>query len=538
MMFVSFALALLLAEALATEQDNTIGFKQYYESDLLPDLLPGERVRTGPQWRWGDWAHGRTGVVAGNAEPPGWYWVRWDHGPVNAYRYFHKTHDLEPLPAQPTPAPRVTWPGSAAAVAAGEVPVILTDTPADNWAAHAWTPTWLAANMHEPLSGVKVTPRGKDATVFHYFHASPMSSLPATAAAKARAYTRASNMTMQEFLVQSGILSSGPSAKESHGLHVPALDEQSESVSETSGVNSTHALAYAAMLHDWGLEFARQVLPLHPFLVLPAFNPKTDNLQRQTRVWVSPANTHTPGHFDLFHNFYVQLHGRKRFLLWPPESSPYLYLHPVLHPCGRATQVDLLSGTHDANFPLFSPDRIAPIVADLEPGDVLYLPPLWFHYVMSLTDSVSVSVWSLYDATETAAKAAEEVVLPVARSWPLAYKVAALRIFLDKLITSVQSLSSKDFVRTELLETRYLHQPCPTETSFCHSASANEAVLQQGSHLIQQQLKAATAIFEQTLLEGTSSRLPIYLADYVEIAANTIVGPAQVCSLLSAFANC
>jgi lysine-specific demethylase 8 len=29
----------------------------------------------------------------------------------------------------------------------------------------------------------------------------------------------------------------------------------------------------------------------------------------------------------------------------------------------------------------------------LEPGDALYVPPGWFHYVQSVTSSFSVSFW-------------------------------------------------------------------------------------------------------------------------------------------------
>jgi hypothetical protein len=32
------------------------------------------------------------------------------------------------------------------------------------------------------------------------------------------------------------------------------------------------------------------------------------------------------------HNFYVQLKGSKRFLLWPPEQIEAMYLYPFLHP--------------------------------------------------------------------------------------------------------------------------------------------------------------------------------------------------------------
>ena len=39
-------------------------------------------------------------------------------------------------------------------------------------------------------------------------------------------------------------------------------------------------------------------------------------------------------------------------------------------------------------------------VAEVGPGDVLVVPPFWFHHVETLEESVSVNVWS--DAPEYA----------------------------------------------------------------------------------------------------------------------------------------
>lgn len=37
-------------------------------------------------------------------------------------------------------------------------------------------------------------------------------------------------------------------------------------------------------------------------------------------------------------------------------------------------------------------------MADVSPGDMLIVPPFWFHHVETLSESVSVNVWS--DAPE------------------------------------------------------------------------------------------------------------------------------------------
>ncbi len=39
-----------------------------------------------------------------------------------------------------------------------------------------------------------------------------------------------------------------------------------------------------------------------------------------------------------------------------------------------------------------------PVVAEVRPGDMLVVPPFWFHHVETLEESVSVNVWS--DAPE------------------------------------------------------------------------------------------------------------------------------------------
>jgi hypothetical protein len=93
--------------------------------------------------------------------------------------------------------------------------------------------------------------------MFHYFHASPMSTLPLASAARAQAYTRA-NMTMREFLVQAGIIHAPQDKANAATKPVSdAHDGSDEGLRE--GANETHAFAYAAMLHEWGLAFARQV---------------------------------------------------------------------------------------------------------------------------------------------------------------------------------------------------------------------------------------------------------------------------------------
>jgi len=114
--------------------------------------------------------------------------------------------------------------------------------------------------------------------------------------------------------------------------------------------------------------------------------------QDQPRLWVGPAGTVTPVHFDLAHNFYVQLVGRKRFTLLDPSQSAALRYPDHTH--GRLTASGLDVEHPDLErYPDFAAAR--PIAIELAPGDALFLPHSWWHHVRSLEPSVSLSHWWL-----------------------------------------------------------------------------------------------------------------------------------------------
>jgi hypothetical protein len=75
----------------------------------------------------------------------------------------------------------------------------------------------------------------------------------------------------------------------------------------------------------------------------------------------------TPTHYDISHNFFVQLQGRKKVLLFPPQSWQHLYLHPLLHPGGLSTQTDVGSppAPQQERFPHFQPEHLLGFEADI-----------------------------------------------------------------------------------------------------------------------------------------------------------------------------
>ena len=108
-------------------------------------------------------------------------------------------------------------------------------------------------------------------------------------------------------------------------------------------------------------------------------------------MWISSAGMITHGHFDQDFNFFVQLIGRKRFTLWPSSQHELMYMYPRVHPLWHKSRINFRAPDL-TSFPNFAKSRAVQVV--LEPGDVLYVPPYTWHYVETLSPSVSLSTWS------------------------------------------------------------------------------------------------------------------------------------------------
>ena len=111
-------------------------------------------------------------------------------------------------------------------------------------------------------------------------------------------------------------------------------------------------------------------------------------------VWIGNRTT-ALAHHDLSHNMACCLIGRRRFTLFPPEQVENLYPGPLEPTPGG--QVVTMANIYDPDFERFPRLREAleaGEVAELEPGDVLYFPAMWWHQVDALdTFNVMVNYW-------------------------------------------------------------------------------------------------------------------------------------------------
>ncbi|KAM9124927.1 bifunctional peptidase and arginyl-hydroxylase JMJD5 isoform 2-T2 [Pangshura tecta] len=108
-------------------------------------------------------------------------------------------------------------------------------------------------------------------------------------------------------------------------------------------------------------------------------------------AWFGPEGTISPLHQDPQQNFLVQVIGRKYIRLYSPQESENLYPHEtqILH---NTSQVDV-EDPDLVKFPKF--ERAAFQACILTPGQVLFIPVKYWHYVRSLDVSFSVSFWWL-----------------------------------------------------------------------------------------------------------------------------------------------
>ena len=99
------------------------------------------------------------------------------------------------------------------------------------------------------------------------------------------------------------------------------------------------------------------------------------------RIWLGNASR-VSIHYDAAANIAAVIAGRRRFALFPPEQAENLYVGPVdVTIAGQPTSMVDLEAPDLDRYPRFARALDAMIVAELEPGDALYVPPLWWHEV-------------------------------------------------------------------------------------------------------------------------------------------------------------
>jgi hypothetical protein len=123
------------------------------------------------------------------------------------------------------------------------------------------------------------------------------------------------------------------------------------------------------------------------FNELPFFAPKKSLFivdpreQRGINCRFGMKSVIAENHFDGSRNFVASLGGMRRFILNHPNQCENLHLYPLDHPSGRHSEVDWSKPDYE-KFGKFAKAQTNEIIT--RPGDVVYLPTYWFHYIVSL----------------------------------------------------------------------------------------------------------------------------------------------------------
>jgi hypothetical protein len=111
-------------------------------------------------------------------------------------------------------------------------------------------------------------------------------------------------------------------------------------------------------------------------------------------IWIG-NRTRIPAHYDVPDNLACVAAGRRRFTLFPPEQLANLYVGPLdFTPAGQSVSLVDLHQPDLVRYPRFAAALAQAQSAELEAGDALFLPSMWWHHVEGLTPfNVLVNYW-------------------------------------------------------------------------------------------------------------------------------------------------
>lgn len=112
------------------------------------------------------------------------------------------------------------------------------------------------------------------------------------------------------------------------------------------------------------------------------------------RIWLGHASN-VSAHYDTMDNVACVVAGERRFTLYAPEMIDRLYIGPIDYTmAGQPVSLAASAAADDERYPLFREVRHQALVAQLRPGDAIYIPKLWWHQVEAISPfNALVNYW-------------------------------------------------------------------------------------------------------------------------------------------------
>ena len=291
-----------------------------------------------------------------------------------------------PPPAPPAPPHSGTFINASIAAQNSHVRVYRNVT--TGWAAQSkWTPKWLSTHI----------PVLKDVVVLHHSH---------------KYVYQEPNKPIQP-------ASNTTNGTETRYMKTTAFFSKCKATQEKNHIWHSSSLSHRPSPSS-AVVVENDVKPIERFVV--------NNQLLSVNSWMGCQNVTTSLHRDFSHNVFVQLHGRKEFLLI--DATVALPMHPY-------TAFNYLHPLHDdaKHFQRGTTVAVKRIV--LDPGDVLYLPPLTYHQVRALDPvSISINVWSKSMEDHAMDHITYQIPLPFEHEWTSSiHRVFGCLLYLSKVLS-------------------------------------------------------------------------------------------------------
>jgi hypothetical protein len=114
----------------------------------------------------------------------------------------------------------------------------------------------------------------------------------------------------------------------------------------------------------------------------------------EAKIWLGNRVT-VQTHFDMSCNIACVVAGHRRFTLFPPEQLENMYIGPLEFTlAGPPISMVRLEDPDPVKYPRFAAALAASQYAEMEPGDALFIPYMWWHHVESRDPfNVLVNYW-------------------------------------------------------------------------------------------------------------------------------------------------
>jgi hypothetical protein len=136
--------------------------------------------------------------------------------------------------------------------------------------------------------------------------------------------------------------------------------------------------------------------------LLPGFRAENDirldGINALISIWLG-NRSRIAAHFDQPDNIACCASGRRRFILFPPSDIVNLYPGPIhFTPAGQIISMVDFAEPDFEKFPRFRQALENALIADLGPGDAVYIPSMWWHHVEG-TEILNILINYWWNAT-------------------------------------------------------------------------------------------------------------------------------------------